>query len=313
MEDLISVIIPMFNDEKTIKRCLESVINQSYSNLEIIIINDGSFDKSESIVKEMAKKDARIKIYSQKNSGVSIARNTGLKKANGKFVTFVDSDDYIYPNMYSSMHSYIEDNDVCVCNFIYKYDEKIINNKSYKNIKKMNANEFVNNMHYGAKYFGFLWNKLYKRDLFYKNFFDSSISYYEDEIFNINITKKNGFKACYINQFLYNYYQRIDSKTNSKNKQNIMDLLNGLKKVIEIENENQYSLINFHIATFINIYSYYYYLIKDVEDFRSIFLEISKKLHFSLKSKVELKAFLIRNNFVLYQKYLKYSKKIIIK
>jgi glycosyltransferase involved in cell wall biosynthesis len=95
MESLVSVIVPVYNVEQYLDRCLRSIVEQSYKSLEIIIVNDGSKDDSEEICLEYQRQDARVKYYVQENSGVSAARNTGLKYATGEYVTFVDSDDYL--------------------------------------------------------------------------------------------------------------------------------------------------------------------------------------------------------------------------
>lgn len=100
---LISVIIPVYNMEKYLRRCLDSVLAQDYTNLEILVVDDGSTDGSWAICQEYARKDARITVIHQENGGLSAARNTGLDRATGAYIAFVDSDDYILPNMYSAM------------------------------------------------------------------------------------------------------------------------------------------------------------------------------------------------------------------
>ncbi len=92
---MISVIVPVYNVEKYLSKCLDSIINQTYQNLEIICVDDGSTDSSPMILEEYAKKDSRIKIITRQNGGLSAARNTGVKNATGEFVSFVDSDDWI--------------------------------------------------------------------------------------------------------------------------------------------------------------------------------------------------------------------------
>ena len=95
MEELVSIILPIYNAEKYLERCLESIITQTYANIEIILINDGSTDNSINIIKEYAIKDSRIIIIDKENEGVSVARNIGILKARGKYICFVDADDYI--------------------------------------------------------------------------------------------------------------------------------------------------------------------------------------------------------------------------
>lgn len=100
---LVSIIVPVYNNEKYIERCLNSILNQTYTNIQIIVINDGSTDNSYKICKKYAEQDNRIFLISQKNSGVSSARNTGLKEAKGEVLSFIDSDDWVHER-------FIEDN-----------------------------------------------------------------------------------------------------------------------------------------------------------------------------------------------------------
>ena len=116
---LISIIVPVYNSAKYLPKCLDSIISQTYQNLEIILVNDGSTDNSERIINTYAKKDSRIKTITQKNQGLSGARNTGIKKATGKYLTFIDSDDYIKPKMLEHFVSAINKTsaDIVCCSF----------------------------------------------------------------------------------------------------------------------------------------------------------------------------------------------------
>ena len=116
---LVSIIVPVYNTASSLPNCLNSIIHQTYPNLEIIIINDGSTDRSAEIIKKYAQKDARIKIIAQSNQGLSGARNSGLKKATGDYVTFVDSDDQIEPDMISDLLNALQNThaDIAVCSF----------------------------------------------------------------------------------------------------------------------------------------------------------------------------------------------------
>lgn len=137
----VSVIIPVYNTAKYLPKCLDSVINQTYQNLEIITVNDGSTDNSKAILENYTQKDPRLKIITQKNQGLSAARNAGLKIASGNFVTFVDSDDFIKSKMIEKMLGALEksDADVAVCSF-----KEIFPNKTIKNF---------NNHRYSQKVF----------------------------------------------------------------------------------------------------------------------------------------------------------------
>lgn len=140
IEPVISIIIPIYNVEKYLKRCLDSVEKQIYTNLEIILINDGSTDSSLTIAKEYAKRDGRIKIFSEKNCGVSAARNLGLKHATGKYITFIDSDDYVSKDYVLYLYKLLEKGNfsasmsICSLMNVYENSGKEVNtgnNKEY--------------------------------------------------------------------------------------------------------------------------------------------------------------------------------------
>ena len=123
MDELISVIIPVYNVQAYLVRCVDSVINQSYDNLEIILVDDGSSDNSSQICDELALKDRRIKVIHKTNGGLSDARNVGLEKSVGDYILFVDSDDFIHQEMVEKMYGIIQKNetDIVVCG-IYRTD-----------------------------------------------------------------------------------------------------------------------------------------------------------------------------------------------
>ena len=109
--ELISVIVPVYKAEKHLEKCVESIINQTYTNLEIILVNDGSPDNSGKLCDELIKKDSRIKVIHKENGGPSSARNLGIKNASGKYVAFIDSDDYIKFDMYEILYKKLKGND----------------------------------------------------------------------------------------------------------------------------------------------------------------------------------------------------------
>ena len=124
----ISVVVPIFNVELYLNRCIESILAQLYLNLEVLLIDDGSTDNSLLICREYEKKDARVKVYTQQNKGVSEARNLGIQHATGEFITFVDPDDWIEPRMYESMLNRIkmDNSDICLCDYaVIKNNKKI--------------------------------------------------------------------------------------------------------------------------------------------------------------------------------------------
>lgn len=117
---MVSVIVPVYNSEKYLKRCINSILNQTYFDIEVILVDDGSTDSSQSVCKRLAKKDTRIKYYRKENEGAAIARNYGIEKATGKYITFVDSDDWIDPHLVSALYNkiQIQGSDFVLCNYV---------------------------------------------------------------------------------------------------------------------------------------------------------------------------------------------------
>lgn len=200
--DVVSVIIPVYNREKVILNCIESLINQTYKDIEIIVIDDGSVDNTLKKIKEI--KDSRLKIYNKKNGGVSSARNFGLTKATGKYVVFVDSDDFCLNNMIEVLVENIKNHDIVFCGY-----------NDYCNGKKVHTCELINasqtdkiaeSILYldekGA--LGQPWNKIYKKSIIdkYKIKFDENLSYGEDLKFNLDYLK-NVSKLRIISDCLY--------------------------------------------------------------------------------------------------------------
>lgn len=128
---LVSVVMPIYNAEKYLKDNLPLLINQTYKNFELILVNDGSKDKSLAICQDFAKKDSRIKVISQENKGVSSARNLGIENSKGEYICFVDADDFTMPNYLSTLVSTIENNDLGIVNFIEIKEKNLnkVNNK----------------------------------------------------------------------------------------------------------------------------------------------------------------------------------------
>ena len=122
--ELISVIVPVYNVEPYMERCIDSIINQSYENLEIILVDDGSTDKSGEICDAYEKIDTRVRVFHKRNGGLSSARNSGLEIASGKYIGFVDSDDYIAPDMYEALYRHMSDDVDFVCCGIVRIDRK---------------------------------------------------------------------------------------------------------------------------------------------------------------------------------------------
>lgn len=218
---LISIIVPVYNMEKYIDKCINSIINQTYKNIEIIIVDDGSTDKSSKMIDKYKKIDKRIKVYHKKNGGLSDARNYGLEKATGEYIGFVDSDDYIENNMYEILYNNLikYKADISVVNYNLVYEKDFNYKKNVKEISDrliiLNKIETIKLLFDDNKFGNFAWNKLYKRELF------NNIKYpigrnMEDLGTTYKIIDKCN-RIVYDPIPLYNYLQRNNSIVNTIN------------------------------------------------------------------------------------------------
>lgn len=203
-----TLIVPVYKVEGYIENCLNSIINQTYKNFELILIDDGSPDNCPVICDEYAKKDSRITLIHKQNGGVSSARNEALKIAMGEYIWFIDSDDYIEENSLEILSKYIENTTADLYVFEHGFFEKY-------HITDLN-NLF--NDHYFKYHFGFgPCNKIYRNSIIKDNqlFFDTEESIGEDLLFNVNYYTK--IKSClFIDEKLYHYVIRETSAMNSK-------------------------------------------------------------------------------------------------
>ena len=167
--DVISVIVPIYKVEKFLNECIQSIVNQTYQNLQIILVDDGSPDRCGKMCEDWAQKDKRIEVIHKKNGGLSDARNVGLSKATGAFIAFVDSDDWIEPQMYEVMVSALiaEDADLVACGIIDSYADKTIMHSSAYCVGT--SEKFLKMIYRDTIFPVAAWNKLYKKKL-WENF-----------------------------------------------------------------------------------------------------------------------------------------------
>lgn len=192
-DTLITVIIPVYNAEKYLGRGIDSVLNQTYENLELILVNDGSKDSSLEVCNKYVKKDSRVRVISQENSGVSVARNTGIKAASGKYVTFIDSDDYIELDFLENSIKYAEEvgAELYIGGYfedIYTDDKLISTSKSMGPGDVETVDTLIHNVFngYPVECIQTCWGKLYLKHIINENNieFAQDISMGEDQIFN---------------------------------------------------------------------------------------------------------------------------------
>lgn len=233
----ISVIIPVYNVESYIEKCLDSLVNQTLKEIEIIVVNDGSPDGSQIIIDEYVKKYPKlVKSYTQKNGGQGSARNFGIKKAVGEYISFVDSDDYIEHDMLEKMYTSAISNksDVVICG------NKVIS-MNYEIIKYEKANLFYNetDIIFGKMA---VWNKLYRKDILKNINFRSGV-WYEDIDYTIKVLL-NTKKISFVNECLYNYLLRPGSTMNNSNVQRNLEIITAFDEIIDYFKKNKKYLEN---------------------------------------------------------------------
>lgn len=224
----ISVIIPVYNSSTYLRKCLDSVVNQTLKDIEIIVINDGSTDDSKNIIEEYLCKYKNIIFIDQENKGIGKTRNIGIKKATGEYITFVDSDDYIKENMLEEYYKYAKKHnfDLVIGSYIKKINNKeiIFENNKFKTGNVKTTPQILYLIEYGP------WAKLYKREMLINNniYFDEKRKY-EDMPF----VSKALLKSKLIGQIIEPYYYYIihnNSETTTMDKR-VFDILDILKEI----------------------------------------------------------------------------------
>lgn len=239
---LVSIIVPVFNGEEYIARCINSLKCQTYTKIEIIVINDGSDDNTASICEDFAKQDARIKLYNKQNGGVSSARNYGLDIAKGNYIIFVDSDDYVEYNLVEEHVKNIqqeEDIDISVCGFV----DELINGEEIH--RSENVQTYIYSLEkFESNYFipYVCWQMMFDRKLLNSTtYFDENISIKEDMLFIYQILM-NSKKVAVFSKILYHSIHRENSLSHSamlyNNVDRYLSCLIAFEKVLKITQKN---------------------------------------------------------------------------
>lgn len=298
-QDLISVIIPVYNVEKYLKRCMDSVLKQTYSNIEIIIVDDGSKDTSGSLCDEYGKKDSRITVFHKENGGLSSARNFGLERVSGNYVCFIDSDDFIHENYISFMYDKIikNDADICYCKSTKFTDDAQIKNEienektvvieKEEAIKQLLLNDGIIK--------NYIPLALYKKTLFDNIRFPEG-SNFEDIATTYKILDASK-KIIVNNKTLYYYFINNDGITQKMKKQDIVDRFNNMNEREKFINQYYPNLQKVSDKYMFRIYlvilkdlikNYFPEIIKD-----SFFIEVRNRImHMGIKE-ISLKNLII--------------------
>lgn len=268
--DRVSVIIPVYNSESTIDKCVQSVLSQTYSNIEIILVDDGSTDKSGEICRKYERRYSNVIYMYQQNQGVSAARNNGIQNATGKWIAFVDSDDYIDNQMYEKMLKRISEteSDVCICGYFVVSGENVKQimpefpaTLSHQDALKKYVPLLIGPKD-GKSVLGSSTICLYRSDLINEYSFSTKLKLLEDTVFNLDVLMKAD-KICFCKESLYSYCVKLDSATNMYREDAVEQLLlvaSELKARVDL-------LCRFGVHTELSYYStiqgFYVYLLKN--------------------------------------------------
>lgn len=286
---MISIIVPVYNAEKVLSRCVESILKQSYTDFELILIDDGSTDNSNKICDEYAEKDKRIKVHHIENGGVSKARNLGIKSSLGEYIMFCDSDDVVLSNWCKTLFDTItEHKSAWVSCGVNVKDQ----NGNISRIIKLNDNDSENEKvsvlsvsDYGRIYktgtSGYIWNKIYDASVIRSNniLFDETTDYAEDTLFN-NEYIKHCDEICFVNIPLYDYYA-VMGENNLSNKY-YKDYYDKVKPIYE---SRKALMSDEYMADF--CYDYFYYFNESLQG------------TFDKRNKVSLIKKLKYNNYII--------------
>ena len=300
-QELISIIIPIYNVEKFLDRCIKSVIAQTYTNIQIILVDDGSPDMCPEMCDYYAKLDKRIEVIHKKNGGLSDARNAGLHMAKGEWVTFIDSDDMISNSFIESLYKTAIDNkcDIAMCKF-KSFEDQIPNNIKHCNNVDVVSSENMLNRIYGTNHKSYLetivtWNKIYRKALFNEIRFPYG-RIHEDEAttYKLLYFAKN---IAIINEELYFYYQNPSGIMKRQFNVNRLDYLDALRERYNFFDEKGLDILADKTAKLLYIYIQDYASLNkvDVKDY-DIFISL-------LKSKYrKIRPILIKSNFKIKDK-----------
>lgn len=300
--NIISVIIPVYNSEKYLKRCVDSILAQTYQNLEILLIDDGSTDNSALICDEYAKKDYRIKAIHKINQGTGPTRQYGIEHCKGEYVAFVDNDDYITPDMYEKMMTAIERTgaDYCACQFNYEYsDGSYLYTSKDINPHLLGTHDSVTFSHFLFNHGGYangvvcsIWNKLFRKDLLIG--IQSRNGRGEEEEVN-DYVNRNHVKVVVIPDECYFWCENLQSVTHSGFKDKNYDFLEVLEQRSRWFEGDEY-MVRESQKLFCNLFIEYYFYAKDskVKVPNHIRKMFHKMVHKLIKSRYCGKKFYIR-------------------
>lgn len=303
MEKLISVIVPIYKVEDYLEKCIDSIRNQTYQNLEIILVDDGSPDKCPQMCDDFAKEDSRIKVIHRKNGGLSAARNSGLEIATGEYIGFVDSDDYIHSKMYETLLAHLEESNaelaVCRVQDVFEIGEEALLTGGEK-VETMTNVEALKSIYgdWGTD-MKVAWNKLYRREIFNELRYNEG-KVHEDEFMIHKVLYC--IKKVVTTSYKMYYYQRGSASIMRVKKYSLQRLqgLEALEDRIRLWGScEDKTLVSKMYESYFNSLIISYYLVKQhypeekqiIKELREKFLLVykkkSKEMNFSIKLKLK--------------------------
>lgn len=240
---MISIIIPVYNVEQYLDKCLQSVIHQTYQDIEIILVDDGSSDNSGILCDKWQEKDSRIKVIHKSNGGLSNARNVAIEQANGEYLMFIDSDDIVSNDLCKELFEMLKNNnaDISICNATHIFDDRF----DFKNTGEIHCysrNEAICQLWYQKSFLPSAWGKLYKKELFKKTKFTEGIIFEDVDIMHKLFYQCN--KIVYGEMELYGYVHHENSITTKKYSKKDNVILDICDKINQFASDKDISLQN---------------------------------------------------------------------
>lgn len=295
MRTRLSIVVPVYNVEEFLPKCIESILAQTYSDFELIMVNDGSKDRSGEICDVYAKKDARIQVIHQRNKGVSAARNTALNRIAGEYVGFIDSDDWIEPDMYEQLIHQVEEYkaDIAICD-----TKRVFNNgrsvpfSNCNDLLILSADEAIQLLLEGKVFAGFLVNRVYKRELFGELRFNENIFMAEDLLMNFFLFQQSK-KIIYYPVCKY-FYRQVDKAMNLNKYLTMLDAVDIIHDQIlsyhsSIERSSFLNLVHIYVSCGLSIVASNEFRRDDFDrvqaKLKKLFSKILKEDHLSFHQK----------------------------
>lgn len=293
--ELISVIVPVYNVEDYLNGCVESIVNQTCRNLEIILVDDGSPDNCGAMCDDWVARDGRIKVIHKENGGLSDARNAGLQAALGDYIAFVDSDDRIHPRFLERLHDAIISHgaDIAACDIRFVNPGDAVNDETAESESALyTAEQAIETLTNGVGFRAVAWNKLYRAELLRGEFFPVG-KYHEDEFFTYRILDK-AHRLAYVDAQLYDYLQRPGSIMQTVSAKHL-DLLDAYLERMELLNRKYPRLyLKDKVMFCVTCVSFYRDTLRNRSSktprIREIIASRRKKVHFSVRELCRLPA-----------------------